>query len=231
MADRTLRPLAALALGAFAFASVPLAASRADRHVLHAAEAGQAGQRDLAGRRDGRRDGAGLRARRTARSARSRSQKSTNHGDDAAALEIAKGSTYKPGIRDAKPIDAFYTMALKFNGSSVVNDTGTTSNQVVAANALIRANKYRRREDRAAVVPRGASRRQGRGGAARRRGRVPQRRGRRGRGVRRGRHDPGRNSRSSPPRRTPTPRSTRSRRRTTTRRSRSPTRRSRCSRT
>lgn len=69
-------------------------------------------------------------------------QKSTNHGDDAAALEIAKNSTYKPGVRDAKPIDAFYTMALKFNGSTVVNDTGTSSNQLVAANALIRANKF-----------------------------------------------------------------------------------------
>jgi TonB family protein len=69
-------------------------------------------------------------------------QKSTNHGDDAAALEIAKNSTYKPGLRDAKPIDAFYTMALKFNGSSVVNDTGTSSDQLIQANALIRANKF-----------------------------------------------------------------------------------------
>jgi tetratricopeptide (TPR) repeat protein len=69
-------------------------------------------------------------------------QKSTNHSDDAAALEIAKSSTYKPGIRDAKPIDAFYTMALKFNGTSVINDTGTSSNQLLQANALIRANKF-----------------------------------------------------------------------------------------
>ncbi len=69
-------------------------------------------------------------------------EKSTNHGDDAAAMEIAKTSTYKPGVRDAKPIDAFYTMALKFNGTSVVNDTGTSSNQLLQANALIRANKF-----------------------------------------------------------------------------------------
>ena len=69
-------------------------------------------------------------------------EKSTNHADDAAAMEIAKGSTYKPGMRDAKAIDAFYTMALKFNGSSVVNDTGTNSNQLLAANALIHANKF-----------------------------------------------------------------------------------------
>lgn len=72
-------------------------------------------------------------------------QKSTNHGDDAAATEIAKSSTYKPGARDGKPIDAFYTLALKFNGSSVQSNTGggaSASGQVAQANALIRAGKY-----------------------------------------------------------------------------------------
>lgn len=69
-------------------------------------------------------------------------QKSTNHSDDAAALDIAKNSTYKPGIRDAKPIDAYYTMALRFTGTSVVNDTGTASSALLQANALLRANKY-----------------------------------------------------------------------------------------
>jgi tetratricopeptide (TPR) repeat protein len=33
-------------------------------------------------------------------------------------------------------------MALKFSGTNLVNDTGTTSGQLVAANALIRAGKY-----------------------------------------------------------------------------------------
>jgi tetratricopeptide (TPR) repeat protein len=69
-------------------------------------------------------------------------EKSTNHGDDAAATEIAKSSTYKPGLRDAKPIDAYYTLALKFNGSSVTTDTGSTVSDVNQANALIRAGKY-----------------------------------------------------------------------------------------
>jgi tetratricopeptide (TPR) repeat protein len=70
-------------------------------------------------------------------------KKSTNHGDDAAALDIARSSTYKAGLRDGKPIDAFYTLALKFNGNAVTpSDTGSTSNQVVQANALIRANKF-----------------------------------------------------------------------------------------
>lgn len=68
--------------------------------------------------------------------------KSTNHGDDAAAVEIAKSSTYKPGARDAKPEDAYYTLALKFNGSSVTSDTGSAAGEVAQANALIRAGKY-----------------------------------------------------------------------------------------
>ncbi len=68
--------------------------------------------------------------------------KSTNHGDDAAATEIAKSSTYKPGARDGKPQDAFYTLALKFNGNSVTSDTGSSSGEVAQANALIRAGKY-----------------------------------------------------------------------------------------
>lgn len=67
--------------------------------------------------------------------------KSTNHGDDAAAKEIAKSSAYKPGARDGKPIDAFYTMALKFNGSSVQADTGGGAG-LSQPLALIRAGKY-----------------------------------------------------------------------------------------
>lgn len=68
-------------------------------------------------------------------------EKSTNHGDDAAATEIAKTSTYKPGARDGKPIDAYYTLALKFKGSAVQADTGTKGG-LAQANALIRAGKY-----------------------------------------------------------------------------------------
>jgi tetratricopeptide (TPR) repeat protein len=68
--------------------------------------------------------------------------KSTNHGDDAAAVEIAKSSVYKPGARDAKPEDAYYTLALKFNGKSVTSDTGSAAGEVNQANALIRAGKY-----------------------------------------------------------------------------------------
>ena len=139
MADRTPRLLVALA--ALALASAPLDRVRANRDVLHAAQALQQGTATtpIGGtgavtvqvfvHKDGTIGAVKI-------------EKSTNHNDDAAALEIAKSSTYKPGVRDAKPIDAFYTMALKFNGSSVINDTGTSSNQLLQANALIRANKY-----------------------------------------------------------------------------------------
>ncbi|HYZ16577.1 MAG TPA: TonB family protein [Candidatus Acidoferrum sp.] len=69
--------------------------------------------------------------------------KSSNHADDRAALEIAKTSTYKPGARDAKPEDAYYTFVLRFSGSSVQANTGSAGGgEVVQANALIRAGKY-----------------------------------------------------------------------------------------
>lgn len=68
--------------------------------------------------------------------------KSTNHSDDAAAKEIAQNSTYKPGARDAKPIDAFYTLDLKFKGSSFQANTGSSASGVNQATAQIQAGKY-----------------------------------------------------------------------------------------
>ena len=141
MVERTFRPLAALALGAICIASLPLT-GLAQTSTYYTppklikqgtATSPVVGMGAVTVQVFVKKNGSigGVKV-----------QKSTNHGDDAAATEIAKSSTYKPGYRDAKPIDAFYTMALKFNGSSVVNDTGTTSNQLVQANALLRANKY-----------------------------------------------------------------------------------------
>lgn len=71
-------------------------------------------------------------------------EKSTNGRDDAAAAEIAKTSTYKPGLRDGKAIDAFYTYVLKFTGNSVAVETDANANgaEIAAATALIRAGKY-----------------------------------------------------------------------------------------
>jgi tetratricopeptide (TPR) repeat protein len=50
--------------------------------------------------------------------------RSTNHGDDATALEIAKSSTYVPANRGGKKILAFYDFTLSFKASG-----GTTSEQ------------------------------------------------------------------------------------------------------
>jgi tetratricopeptide (TPR) repeat protein len=44
--------------------------------------------------------------------------KSTNPGDEAAALEIAKSSAYKPAIRNGKPDAEFYDFALSFGGDT-----------------------------------------------------------------------------------------------------------------
>ncbi len=45
--------------------------------------------------------------------------KSTNSGDNTAAMEIAQNSTYRPAHRGTAPITSFYDFTLKFNGKSV----------------------------------------------------------------------------------------------------------------
>jgi len=49
---------------------------------------------------------------------------STNRGDNAAAMEIAQNSSYRPAHRGKTPITTFYDFQLKFNGKSV-SQTGT----------------------------------------------------------------------------------------------------------
>ena len=44
--------------------------------------------------------------------------KSSNHDLDAAALEIAKNSTYRPATNNQKPVEAFYDFTLKFAGGT-----------------------------------------------------------------------------------------------------------------
>jgi tetratricopeptide (TPR) repeat protein len=44
---------------------------------------------------------------------------STNHGDDRAALEIARTSTYRAALKNGKPVLAYYDYELRFSGSSV----------------------------------------------------------------------------------------------------------------
>lgn len=69
---------------------------------------------------------------------------SSNHGDDAAAMEIAQTSTYRPAHRGAKAIASFYDYVLKFNGKSVVNAAQGEAMQGAAGpiDAAIRAGHY-----------------------------------------------------------------------------------------
>ncbi len=57
--------------------------------------------------------------------------RSTNHGDDASALEIAKTSTYRPATRGTSPQTAFYDYTLKFaakgGSASTTSDAGAAA--------------------------------------------------------------------------------------------------------
>lgn len=44
---------------------------------------------------------------------------STNHADDAPALQIAKSSRYAPALKDGKPVVALYDFTLRFAGSAL----------------------------------------------------------------------------------------------------------------
>ena len=69
--------------------------------------------------------------------------KSTNAGDNAAAMDIAAQSTYRPGTRGGKPVTAFYDFTLKFNGRSVSADTGENMTGVAGAiESLVRQKRY-----------------------------------------------------------------------------------------
>ena len=64
--------------------------------------------------------------------------KSTNPADDAAALEIAKTSKYKPAYRQGKKVDAFYDYQLTFGGDVAVSGGGP----MAAVLTSIKAAKY-----------------------------------------------------------------------------------------
>jgi Flp pilus assembly protein TadD len=59
--------------------------------------------------------------------------KTTNPGDNAAALEIAKSSTYKPAVRGGQRTSEYYDYALSFGGDTAAIGTGPTA---VALNAI-----------------------------------------------------------------------------------------------
>jgi TonB family protein len=77
--------------------------------------------------------------------------RSTNSGDNAAAMDIAQNSTYRPAHRGSTPTVSFYDFTLRFNGRSVasaqsegpgVPSPGTLSPAATQVAALIRQGQY-----------------------------------------------------------------------------------------
>src|SRR5579863_5533055 len=78
--------------------------------------------------------------------------RSTNSGDNAAAMDIAQSSSYHPAHRGTTPVVSFYDFTLKFNGKAVVNTPtegsgvpssgGSVSPAATQVAALIRQHQY-----------------------------------------------------------------------------------------
>lgn len=74
--------------------------------------------------------------------------KSTNSGDNAAALDIAQRSSYHPATRGKKAVTAFYDFTLKFTGKTVANAAGSSaggskfSGREGQIDRMIRAGNY-----------------------------------------------------------------------------------------
>lgn len=76
----------------------------------------------------------------------SRIIKSTNPGNNDAALEIAKSSKYAPAMRGGKPDDEYYDFALAFGGGTAVLGTpppsGAAGGPLASSLAAIHAGNY-----------------------------------------------------------------------------------------
>ena len=68
--------------------------------------------------------------------------RSTNHGDDKAALEMASTATYAPATKAGKKTTAFYTYTLKFVGSAATTSDAGSGGQLAVYNAQVRAGRY-----------------------------------------------------------------------------------------
>jgi tetratricopeptide (TPR) repeat protein len=68
--------------------------------------------------------------------------KTTNSGDNAAAMDIAQNSTYKPAHKGTTPVTSFYDFTLKFNGKSVSTDVSASDTTAQQVDALVRAGHY-----------------------------------------------------------------------------------------
>jgi tetratricopeptide (TPR) repeat protein len=68
--------------------------------------------------------------------------RSTNSGDNAAAIDIAKNSTYKPQHRGKTPVTGFYDFTIIFHGRSVASNGVVTSGTTSQVDKLIHGGKY-----------------------------------------------------------------------------------------
>lgn len=78
--------------------------------------------------------------------------RSTNSGNNAAAMEIAQSSSYRPAHRGSTPVTSFYDFTLRFNGKLVVQNAtdeggsaptgGSVSPEASQVAALIRRGDY-----------------------------------------------------------------------------------------
>ncbi|MFY9664468.1 MAG: TonB family protein [Candidatus Cybelea sp.] len=86
--------------------------------------------------------------------------RSTNSGDNAAAMDIAQNSSYRPAHRGSTPVVSFYDFTLKFNGKSVATNASETQGAMPGGGgglspaatrvaALIRQGQYQQAKSKA----------------------------------------------------------------------------------
>jgi len=69
--------------------------------------------------------------------------RSTNPADDAAAIDIAKNSTYRPQHRGKTPVTGYYDFTIKFTGKSIAASKGAVgSGKSAQIDYLLHAAKY-----------------------------------------------------------------------------------------
>lgn len=68
--------------------------------------------------------------------------KSTNHGDDQAAMEMANTAQYAPATKGTQKVLAFYTYTLKFVGGTTSATDSSSGGTLAQYTAQVRAGKY-----------------------------------------------------------------------------------------
>jgi tetratricopeptide (TPR) repeat protein len=68
--------------------------------------------------------------------------RSSNTGDNDAAVDIAKNSTYRPQHRGKTPVTGFYDFTIVFHGKSVASNGVVVTGTTVQVDKLIHAGKY-----------------------------------------------------------------------------------------